>query len=240
MGNSLSSKRDVGFNLIYLFMGLILGIIGNLLVSFYMKMIETNYSQIWIISFASSVVTLILFGIFWLRYANKIIKNPEKTEEEKKETPTQTLTRVQRLNLYLSFYETTNTLISLLASFSFVTIPFILFTINAYSYMLRLVIDSLLVSFFSFFMLIILYHSSVIRLVISEDKGMFKRRSLEMKIGDLFFLLATFFVPFSLGLMLFLKGTDQWLNQAVSCILMSFFFPTLAYLRILKGYAKDG
>lgn len=40
-------------------MGLILGIVGNLLVSFYIKMVETNYYQVWVISFGVSVVTLI-------------------------------------------------------------------------------------------------------------------------------------------------------------------------------------
>ena len=128
--------------------------------------------------------------------------------------------------------------ISLFASFSFVTIPFILFTVEGYSDILRYVIDSMLVSFFCFFMLIILYHSSVVRLMRSEFAEIFKKRSLEMKIGDMFFELATFFIPLSLSFMFFLKGTEHWLNQAVSCIVLSFFFPIFAYFRILRGYGN--
>ena len=86
MAFTIEARQQVGLNLIYLLMGLILGIVGNLLVSFYMRMIDSNYSQVWVMSFGTSVVVLIIFGAFWLWHARRLIKTPRTVETEKKET----------------------------------------------------------------------------------------------------------------------------------------------------------
>jgi signal transduction histidine kinase len=145
---------------------------------------------------------------------------------------------MEEASLLLSFYGTTNTLISLLASFSFITIPFVLFTVQSFSLGLELAIDLMLVSFFSFFTLIILYHSLAIRTLPLRMGRYFVKRNGEPKVADHLFLIAAAVIPCALGCMFLVKGGGHWQPEGWSSIVGGVALALLADWRILGGY-KD-
>lgn len=69
-------RRRYGLNLFYAFIGLLLGIVGNLWASYFMKILELRqYSpDVWIYSFIGMSIVLIVFGFFFLRHVQRLIR----------------------------------------------------------------------------------------------------------------------------------------------------------------------
>lgn len=69
-------RRQYGWNLFYIFLGLLLGMIGNLWASYFMKVLEIRqYSaEVWIYSFIGVTIALIVFGFLFLRHVLSLIR----------------------------------------------------------------------------------------------------------------------------------------------------------------------
>jgi hypothetical protein len=78
-------RHQIGLSLVFIFMGLLLGIVGNLFVSFFINMINTSYSRAWVISTMGGGIVLVIFSVWWLRYAINLLRTPENNRETTEE-----------------------------------------------------------------------------------------------------------------------------------------------------------
>ena len=217
-------------NLVYIFMGLILGIVGNLLVSFYMQMLQTDYSDRWVWSFLGSLIVLLLFSAFWLRYARGLIKSVAPKQTAEKPTKTRPVISKEELEALLSIYNARLTIISLFAGFILVTIPVILFYVEPPSEIIqKLCVFFLLASFDCFFLRVILRHSWTMRLL----KEIYPNIPLkEGWYSGYLMTSAVFFMMASIGFMLLLKA---WVAEAIIWFSISIVFALFSHTRVMKA-----
>ena len=85
MRDTPAVRHQIGLSLVFIFMGLLLGIVGNLFVSFFINMINTSYSRAWVISTMGGGIVLVIFSVWWLRYAINLLRTPENNRETTEE-----------------------------------------------------------------------------------------------------------------------------------------------------------
>ena len=70
------NRRHYGWNLFYIFLGLLLGIVSNLWVAYFMKILELRQhsAEVWFYSFIGMTVLLIVFGYLFIRHVLGLIR----------------------------------------------------------------------------------------------------------------------------------------------------------------------
>jgi len=141
------------------------------------------------------------------------------------------------LNAMLSVYQSLITILTFFAGFVFVTIPFVIFSIEISSLYGRLVIYLLLTALLVFTTIIQLYHIATLRAVgLTYPKTDQIRKYREIRIAEPL-LGITFFIAFSsISFMLLLKG-EEWTIEAIVWFLISFFATIFGLVvPMLKNY----